>query len=290
MPTESATYPKPPYPAQQQDQVPGREGAMDPKADHGEQSYKGSGRLAGKKAIITGGDSGIGRAVAIAFAREGADVLIAYLNEDEDAKETAKWVEQAGRKAPLVRGELADPAHCREIVQKAVDEFGRIDILVNNAAFQMSHESLDEISDEEWDYTFDVNIGAMFRVTKAALPHMKPGAAIVNTTSVNVDTPKPTLVAYAATKGAIQNFTGSLAQLLADKGIRVNCVAPGPIWTPLIPATMPPDEVKKFGSSVPLKRAGQPAELAPVYVMLASDEASYISGATVAVTGGKPII
>ncbi|HEX8324364.1 MAG TPA: SDR family oxidoreductase [Tepidisphaeraceae bacterium] len=290
MPTESATYPKPPQPVQQQDQVPGRTALMDPKPDHGEQSYKGSGRLSGKKAIITGGDSGIGRAVAIAFAREGADVLIAYLNEDDDAQETAKWVQQAGRKAALVRGDIADPAHCRALVQTAVESFGQVDILVNNAAFQMSHETLEEISDEEWDKTFDINIGAMFRITKAALPHMKPGAAIINTTSVNADSPKPTLVPYAATKGAIQNFTGSLAQLLAEKGIRVNCVAPGPIWTPLIPATMPPEQVKSFGQSVPMQRAGQPAELAPVYVMLASNEASYVSGATVAVTGGKPII
>jgi len=286
----SESRPTPPFPAQQQDQVPGRTKPMDPKPDHGETSYKGCGRLAGKKAIITGGDSGIGRAVAIAFAREGADVLIAYLDEDEDARETANWVEHAGRKAVLYRGDIADPANCRALVQKAAEAFGRIDILVNNAAYQMTHESIDEISDEEWDKTFDVNIGAMFRITKAAVPHMKNGGAIINTTSVNLDTPKPTLLAYAATKGAIQNFTGGLAQLLAEKKIRANCVAPGPIWTPLIPATMPEEQVKKFGSSVPMKRAGQPAELAPVYVMLASDEASYVSGATVAVTGGKPVI
>ncbi len=263
---------------------------MDPKPDHGEQSYKGSGRLAGKSAVITGGDSGIGRAVAIAYAREGADVLISYLNEDEDAAETAKWVEKAGRKAVTFRGELADPAYCRAVVERAVETFGKVDILVNNAAFQMSHESIDEISDKEWDYTFDVNIGAMFRLTKAAVPHMKPGAAVINTASINADTPKPTLLAYAATKAAIQDFTGGLAQLLADKGIRANCVAPGPIWTPLIPATMPPEEVENFGKSVPMKRPGQPAELAAVYVLLASDEASYVSGATVAVTGGKPLI
>jgi NAD(P)-dependent dehydrogenase (short-subunit alcohol dehydrogenase family) len=286
----SSKYPSPPFPEQSQDQVPGRTRPMNPKPDHGETSYKGSGRLAGKTSVITGGDSGIGRAVAIAFAREGADVLIAYLDEDEDARDTARYVEEAGRKAVLVRGDIADPAHCRELVRRAVEELGRIDVLVNNAAFQMSHESLEEISDEEWDKTFSVNIGAMFRITKAALPHMSPGASIINTTSINADTPKPKLIAYAATKGAIQNFTGGLAQLLADKGIRANCVAPGPIWTPLIPATMPPEQVKTFGSEVPMKRPGQPVELAPVYVMLASDEASYISGATIAVTGGKPIL
>jgi hypothetical protein len=281
---------KPPQPAQHQSQVPGLTTEMTPKPDHGESTYKGSGKLAGKAAIITGGDSGIGRAVAIAYAREGADVLISYLNEDEDANETAQWVQKAGQQVVTMRGELADPAHCKAIIDKAVNAFGKIDILVNNAAFQMSHPSIDEISDEEWDYTFDVNIGAMFRLTKAAVPHMKRGSAIVNTTSINADTPKPTLLAYAATKAAIQDFTGGLAQLLADKGIRANCVAPGPIWTPLIPATMPPQEVEKFGQSVPMKRAGQPAELAAVYVMLASDDASYISGATVAVTGGKPLI
>ena len=286
----STTRPTPPQPSQHQSQVPGRTPPMDPQPDHGETSYKGSGKLTGKTAVITGGDSGIGRAVAIAFAREGADVLISYLDEHEDANVTADWVKRAGRKAVAVAGELADPEHCRAVIDKAVDEFGKVDILVNNAAYQMSHESIDEISDTEWDYTFDVNIGAMFRLTKAAVPYMKPGSAIVNTTSINADTPRPTLLAYASTKAAIQDFTGGLAQLLADKGIRANCVAPGPIWTPLIPATMPVDQVKSFGQSVPMKRAGQPAELAPVYVLLASDEASYVSGATVAVTGGKPLI
>ena len=282
--------PSPPNPEQQQSHQPGHTQPMNPPPDHGERSYKGSGRLAGKAAIITGGDSGIGRAVAIAFAREGADVLIAYLDEQEDAEETARWVEQAGRRAVLVAGDIAEPAHCRIIVQHAVDAFGRVDILVNNAAFQRTRSSLDEISDEEWDRTFDVNIGAMFRITKAAVAHMKPGSAIVNTISVNADSPKPKLLPYSATKGAIQNFTGGLAQLLAEKGIRANAVAPGPIWTPLIPATMPAEQVKDFGSETPMGRPGQPAELAPVYVLLASDEASYVSGATVAVTGGVPII
>ncbi|MEW6760024.1 MAG: SDR family oxidoreductase [Pseudomonadota bacterium] len=276
-------------PAQQQT-PPGTEAQLTPKADHGESSYVGSGKLKEKAAVITGADSGIGRAVALAYAREGADVLIAYLNEHEDAEETRRLVEEAGRKAVLVPGELADPAHCRAIVDRAVHEFGRIDILVNNAAFQMSRDSLEEIPDEEWDYTFQVNITAMFHICKAAVKHMQPGSSIINTTSINSDKPKPTLLAYATTKGAIANFTAGLAQLLADKGIRVNSVAPGPIWTPLIPATMPPEEVESFGQQVPMKRAGQPAEVAPVYVMLASSQASYISGARIAVTGGTPIL
>ncbi|EMR01102.1 glucose 1-dehydrogenase [Cesiribacter andamanensis] len=282
-------YPKPPYPNQEQE-APGTEGGLKPQADHGEQSYKGSGKLKGKKALITGGDSGIGRAVAIAFAREGADVLISYLNEDEDAKETANWIKKEGRKALLVAGDISKEAHCKKIVEQAVDEFGQIDILVNNAAFQMARESLQEIPSEEWDYTFRTNIHAMFYLCKAAEPHMKPGSSIINTTSVNAYKPTPSLLAYAATKGAIQNFSANLAQLLADKGIRVNCVAPGPIWTPLIPATMPSDQVKQFGKDVPLKRAGQPAELAAVYVLLASQDSSYITGSTVQVTGGTPTI
>jgi NAD(P)-dependent dehydrogenase (short-subunit alcohol dehydrogenase family) len=263
---------------------------MKPQPDHGEKSYKGSGRLAGKAAIITGGDSGIGRAVAIAYAREGADVLIAYLDEHEDARDTARLVEEAGRKAVLVAADISQAARCREIVDRAVEAFGRLDVLVNNAAHQMSFEAIDEISDEEWDYTFRTNIFSMFYLSKAAAAHMAPGAAIINTASVNADAPSPQLLAYATTKGAIQNFTGGLAQLLAEKGIRVNCVAPGPIWTPLIPSTMPPEKVEHFGQNYPMGRPGQPKELAPVYVMLASDEASYVSGATVAVTGGKPIL
>ncbi|NPT38625.1 SDR family oxidoreductase [Paraburkholderia xenovorans] len=282
--------PAPPFPKQQQNHTPGHTAEMQPQPDHGERSYRGSGRLAGKAAIVTGGDSGIGRAVAIAFAREGADVLISYLDEDDDARETARWIEEAGRKAVLLPGDITNPAHCKAIVERAIEAFGRLDVLVNNAAYQMSYPSLDAISDQEWDKTFDTNIGAMFRITRAAVKHMKPGAAIVNTTSINADHPNPGLIAYAATKGAIQNFTGGLAQLLAEKGIRANCVAPGPIWTPLIPSTMPPEKVEQFGAQVPMKRPGQPAELAAAYVMLASDEASYISGATIAVTGGSPII
>lgn len=274
----------------QQQQPPGHEALLDPQADHGESSYKGSGRLQDKATIITGGDSGIGRAVALAYAREGADVLISYLNEHDDARETARLVEQAGRRAVLVAGDIADAAHCRAIVDQAVKEFGRIDVLVNNAAFQMSRASIEEIPDDEWDYTFKVNITAMFHICKAAVKHMAPGSSIINTTSINSDNPKPTLLAYATTKGAIANFSAGLAQLLAEKGIRVNSVAPGPIWTPLIPSTMPPEEVENFGSQVPMKRAGQPKEVAPAFVMLASDEASYISGARIAVTGGTPIL
>jgi NAD(P)-dependent dehydrogenase (short-subunit alcohol dehydrogenase family) len=282
--------PAPPFPKQQQDQTPGRTAGMNPQPDHGERTYDGTGRLAGKAAIVTGGDSGIGRAVAIAFAREGADVLISYLDEHDDARETANWIEDAGRKAVLVAGDIRDRKHCDAIVDEAIEAFGRLDVLVNNAAYQMSYPSLDAISDDEWDKTFDTNIGAMFRITRAAVRHMKPGGSIVNTSSINADHPNPGLIAYAATKGAIQNFTGGLAQLLAEKGIRANCVAPGPIWTPLIPSTMPPEKVEQFGKQVPMKRPGQPAELAAAYVMLASDEASYISGATIAVTGGAPII
>jgi NAD(P)-dependent dehydrogenase (short-subunit alcohol dehydrogenase family) len=277
------------FPEQKQS-PPGVQAQMDPIPDCGEQSYRGSGRLTGKRTIITGGDSGIGRAVAIAFAREGADVLIAYLNEDEDAKDVARYVEEAGRKCVLVSGDLSDPAHCRSVVDRAVSEFGGVDVLVSNAAFQMTHQSLDEISDEEWDYTFKLNVGAFFYLVKAALPHMGSGSSIIGSSSVNSDMPSPTLAPYAATKAAIANFSASLAQLLGEKGIRVNSVAPGPIWTPLIPATMPEEKVKSFGDDVPLGRAGQPVELAPVYVMLASDEASYVTGARVAVTGGRPIL
>jgi NAD(P)-dependent dehydrogenase (short-subunit alcohol dehydrogenase family) len=284
-----AQYTKPPFPGQKQP-MPGFTNRMEPRPDHGETSYRGSGRLAGLKAVITGADSGIGRAVAIAYAREGADVLISYLNEEEDAQEVKKLVEQEGRKALLVAGDIQDAGHCRSIVARAVADLGGIDILVNNAAHQATFREIGDISDEEWELTFKVNIHAMFYLTKAAVPHMKPGSAIINTASINSDMPNPILLAYAATKGAIQNFTGGLAQLLAEKGIRVNAVAPGPIWTPLIPSTMPEDAVKNFGQQVPMKRAGQPAELATAYVMLADPRSSYTSGTTVAVTGGKPFI
>lgn len=282
-------YPKPPYPAQKQP-MPGSTRAMKPRPDHGEESYRGSGRLVGKKAIITGGDSGIGRAVAIAYAREGADLVIAYLDEDEDAAEVKALVERENRKAVLIPGDIRNPEHCRTIVRRAVEELGGLDILVNNAAHQATFSDIGDISDEEWQRTFETNIHAMFYLTKAAVAHMKPGSAIINTASVNSDMPNPILLAYATTKGAIQNFTGGLAQMLAAKGIRANAVAPGPIWTPLIPSTMPEDAVKNFGHQVPLRRAGQPAELATAYVMLADPLSSYTSGTTVAVTGGKPFI
>jgi hypothetical protein len=282
-------YPKPPFPHQKQS-MPGLTAKMEPRPDHGEKSYKGSGKLRGLKALITGGDSGIGRAVAIAYAREGADLAIAYLSEDDDAQEVKALIENEGRKAVLVRGDLRDPNHCKAVVQRAVDELGGLDILVNNAAHQATFKDLGDISDEEWQRTFEVNIHAMFYLAKAAVPHMKTGGAIINTASINSDMPNPILLAYATTKGAIQNFTGGLAQMLAGKGIRVNAVAPGPIWTPLIPSTMPEESVKNFGKQVPMKRSGQPAELATAYVMLADPLSSYTSGTTVAVTGGKPFI
>jgi NAD(P)-dependent dehydrogenase (short-subunit alcohol dehydrogenase family) len=276
-------YPKPPFPAQKQP-MPGSTDAMQPRPDHGETSYKGSGKLTGMRAVITGGDSGIGRAIAIAFAREGADILVAFLNETEEL------VEKEGRKAVLVPGDLQDAKHCRQVIKKAVDDLGGIDILVNNAAHQATFKDIGDISDEEWEKTFRTNIHSMFYLTKAAVPHMKPGSAIINTAFVNSDIPNPMLLAYATTKGAIQNFTGGLAQMLAEKGIRANAVAPGPIWTPLITSTMPDDTVTNFGKQVPMKRPGQPAELATAYVMLADPLSSYVSGTTIAVTGGKPFI
>jgi NAD(P)-dependent dehydrogenase (short-subunit alcohol dehydrogenase family) len=275
---------------EQQQEVPGVQSEMTPVPDCGEDSYVGTGQLEGKVAVITGADSGIGRAVAIAYAREGADVLISYLSEDSDAEDVRRLVEAAGRRAVLVRGDLADAQHCRDIIATAVEELGGVDILVSNAAYQMTRESLEEIPDDEWDRTFDTNVRAMFHLCKAAVPHMAPGSAIIGSSSVNSDMPSPTLAPSAATKAAIANFCASLAQLLGEKGIRVNSVAPGPVWTPLIPATMPPEKVASFGSDTPLGRAGQPAELAPVYVLLASDAGSYISGARIAVTGGRPIL
>jgi NAD(P)-dependent dehydrogenase (short-subunit alcohol dehydrogenase family) len=279
-----------PQPPQQQT-PPGVTSAMDPKPDHGERSYRGSGRMEGKRAIITGGDSGIGKAVAIAYAREGADVLVTYLaEEEEDAQDTRRWVEEAGRKAVLVAGDLSEPAHCRQVVARAVHELGGVDVLVSNAAYQMTRERIEDIPDEEWDHTLATNLSAFFHLAKAAVPHMRPGASIIGSSSVNSDMPKPTLMPYAMTKAGIANMCASLAQMLGPRGIRVNSVAPGPVWTPLIPATMPAEQVESFGEEVPLERPGQPAELAPVYVLLASDEGSYVSGARIAVTGGNPIL
>jgi NAD(P)-dependent dehydrogenase (short-subunit alcohol dehydrogenase family) len=274
----------------QQQSVPGSTGEMTPRPDHGEHSYKGSGRLTGKATLVTGADSGIGRAVAIAFAREGADVIISYLDEHEDAQETERWVEEAGRKAVLAPGDLADPAHCRSLIALAVEEFTRLDVLVSNAAYQMTRTSLAEIPDEEWDHTLATNLSAFFHLSKAAVPYMPAGSSIIVTSSVVSDTPPPELLPYAATKAALANMAAAMAGLVAVEGIRVNSVAPGPIWTPLIPSTMPPEKVERFGTDTPLGRAGQPGELAPVYVLLASDEASYISGARFAVTGGRPVL
>ncbi|WP_299652680.1 SDR family oxidoreductase [uncultured Jannaschia sp.] len=281
--------PEPPQPEQKQP-MPGTTEKMDPRPDHGEDSYVGHDRLKDKKTIITGGDSGIGRAVAIAFAREGADVLISYLDEEEDARETARLVEAAGRQAVLVPGDLSDPAHCRKVIDEAAQAFGRIDVLVSNAAHQAHFEKFEDITDAEWRKTFAVNVDPFFYLVKAALPHMQAGGSIIATNSINADQPSPGLLPYATTKGTIRDMIAGLGAMLAERGIRVNGVAPGPVWTPLIPATMPPEKVKSFGSNTPLGRAAQPRELAPPYVMLASDESSYIIGATIPVTGGRPFI
>jgi len=282
-------HPTPPMPDQQQN-PPGETKEMHPRPDHGEETYRGSGRLKDRVAIVTGADSGIGRAVAIAFAREGAKLVIAYLEEDEDAHETARWVEEAGQPSLLIKGDITSQTHCRRIIERTLDVFGEIDILVNNAAYQRSYETLEEIPAEEWDAAFRTNIYSMFYLCQAAVPHMKAGGAIVNTSSINAKDPSPQLLPYATTKGAIANFTAGLAGLLAERGIRVNAVAPGPVWTPLIPSTLPEKKVQDFGENTPLKRPGQPAELAPAYVMLASSEASYITGAVVPVTGGRPML
>ena len=266
---------------------PGRTTDMEMQPDHGEQTYRGSGRLQDRRAIITGGDSGIGRAVAIAFAREGADVVLSYLEaEQADAEETARWVQEAGRRAVLAPGDIQDEATCRQIVQRAVDELGGVDILVNNAAYQMALEGLASLTTEQLERTFRTNVFAMYWLCQAAVPHMEPGSAIINTSSVQAYQPSPELLDYAATKAAIVNFTQNLSQELAEQGIRVNTVAPGPIWTPLIPATMPDEKVATFGQQTPIGRAGQPAELAPAYVFLASQESSYITGERLGVAGG----
>ncbi len=277
-------------PADQLDH-PGLEGEMSQAPDFGEQSYRGTGKLEGRKAIVTGGDSGIGRAAALAFAREGADVAISYLEaEQRDAEETTRVVREAGRTALQVPGDLRDSGYCRRLVEQSARELGGVDILVNNAAYQMAREGLAGISEDELERTFRINILAMFHTCRAALEHMRPGATIINTASIQAYQPDPMLLAYAATKAAIVNFTKGLAQEAIEHGIRVNAVAPGPIWTPLIPATMPKDKVEDFGAEEsPMKRAGQPAELAPVYVFLASQESSYVNGEVIGVTGGKPL-
>jgi NAD(P)-dependent dehydrogenase (short-subunit alcohol dehydrogenase family) len=281
--------PQPPFPEQGQ-RPPGLESEMEPKPDFGEQSYRGTGKLTGKAAIVTGGDSGIGRAVALAYAREGADVLISYLNEESDAQETCRVVREAGRKALAVPGDIGQEEHCRSLVERAVREFGRLDVLVNNAAFQMTHESIQELSSEEWDHTFRTNIYAMFYLCKAALPRMGEGGAIINVASIQAYQPSPSLLAYASTKGAIVTFSKALAEEAIKEGVRVNVVAPGPVWTPLIPSTMPPEQHTQFGKQTPVGRPAQPAELAPLFVFLASPESSYIIGEVVGVTGGKPLV
>jgi len=270
---------------------PGSDDQMGPQPDHGERSYRGSGRLAGRTAVITGGDSGIGRAVAVAFAREGADVLVSHLEEEEsDAKETMELVRQAGRQAMAVPGDLRSEEQCQRVVERAVREFGRIDVLVNNAAYQMAQDDgILGISTEQFDRVMKTNLYALFWMCKAAIPHLPPGASIINTSSIQAVTPSAELMDYALTKAGIVNFTKALAADLIGKGIRVNSVAPGPVWTPLIPATMPAEKVGSFGGQTPMGRAGQPAELAPAYVFFASQESSYITGEVLAVTGGQPM-
>jgi NAD(P)-dependent dehydrogenase (short-subunit alcohol dehydrogenase family) len=280
--------PTPPFPEQEQE-PPGREQAMRPPADHGEKTYVGRGRMTDRVALITGADSGIGRAVALAFAREGADVLCSYLDEDDDAAETRRLVEDAGRRCITVAGDVGDREHCRSLIDRALDELGRLDVLVNNAAYQMSYESFLDIPPEELDFVFRTNILAMFHLCQAAVPRMEPGSTIINTTSIQAAQPSPQLLHYAATKGAISTFTKGLAQEVAERGIRVNAVAPGPIWTPLVVMSFPGEKNAEFGADTPLGRPGQPGELAPLYVFLATEDSRYVSGEVIGATGGKPL-
>jgi NAD(P)-dependent dehydrogenase (short-subunit alcohol dehydrogenase family) len=284
-------YPRPPYPKQQQE-PPGTEAELEPKADHGEETYRGAGRLTDRVALVTGGDSGIGKAVAIALAREGADVAISYLGgiEEADAADTLAWVDKAGRRAVSLAGDIRDEEHCRSLVERTVDELGNLDILVNNAAWQDCGDRIERVTTEEWRRIFGTNIEAIFHLSKAVIPRMREGGTIINTASIQAYSPSPELLPYAATKGAIVTFTKALAQDpgVLERGLRVNAVAPGPIWTPLIPSTMPAGKAAKFGENTPLGRAGQPAELAPIYVFLASQDSSYITGESIGVTGGRP--
>lgn len=281
--------PRPPFPGDQQQPRPGLTSKMTPRPDHGEESYVGKGLLTDHVALITGGDSGIGRAVAIAYAREGADVAISYLAvEQSDAEDTAAWVEKAGRRCLLLPGDIRDEAHCRDLVARTVETFGRLDVLVNNAAAQVVNEGLDDLTAADIEGSFQANVFAMYYLARAAVPHMQPGAAIVNSTSIQAKVAGPTMLIYAATKGAIASLTIGLSNLLAPKGIRVNCVAPGPVWTPIQPIVKSPEQMERLGAQTPLGRAGQPAELAPAYVFLASAESSYVTGETLAVTGGMP--
>jgi NAD(P)-dependent dehydrogenase (short-subunit alcohol dehydrogenase family) len=281
--------PKPPFPPQRQDH-PGVEDKMQPRADHGEETYKGHGRLTGRVALITGADSGIGRAVALAFAREGADVAAAYLSEQQDAEETGRIVAEAGRTAILLPGDIADVQTCKSLVQQAVQRFGRIDILVNNAAYQgQSVDKFEDITPERIEHTFRTNIMAMFHLVREALPHMQAGSTVINVASIQAYQPSPNIVDYAATKGAIVTFTKGLAESLIERGIRVNAVAPGPVWTPLVVQSFDEQKNAKFGEDSPMKRPAQPAELAPAFVFLASDESRYVTGEVLGVTGGKPL-
>jgi NAD(P)-dependent dehydrogenase (short-subunit alcohol dehydrogenase family) len=287
-----AQYPEPPFPKQHQE-APGTEEQLEPKADHGEDTYRGSGRLTDRVALITGADSGIGKAVAIAMAREGADVAISYLGgmEEPDAADTAAWVEKAGRRAIQLPGDIRDEEHCRSMVEETVGQLGNVDIVVNNAAWQKCGDRIEQMTTEEWRRIFATNIEAMFHISKAAIPRMREGGTIINTASIQAYSPSPELLPYSATKGAIVTFTKGLAQDpgVLERGLRVNAVAPGPIWTPLIPSTMPAEKAAKFGENTPLGRAGQPAELAPIYVFLASQESSYVTGEVIGVTGGRPL-
>jgi NAD(P)-dependent dehydrogenase (short-subunit alcohol dehydrogenase family) len=280
--------PTPPFPKQEQE-PPGRETDMRPLADHGEETYVGHARMTDKVALITGADSGIGRAVAIAFAREGSDILCSYWNEHDDAAETRRLVEEAGRRCLTLPGDIGERSHARSLVERALAELGRLDVLVNNAAFQMSHQTFLEIPPDELEFVFRTNVLAMFHLCQAAVPHMEPGSTIVNTTSIQAAQPSPELLHYAATKGAISTFTKGLAREVAERGIRVNAVAPGPIWTPLVTMSFPAEKNAQFGTDTPLGRPGQPAELAPLYVFLATDDSRYISGEVIGATGGKPL-
>ncbi len=276
---------KPPQPKQSQ-KHPGSSEQLEPKADYGEETYKGTNRLTDRVALITGADSGIGRAVALAFAREGADVLISYLEEDEDAHETERLVRDAGRKAVLLPGDIRDEKHCQQMVERAFDDFGKLDVLINNAAYQMSQPSIEEFSSDQFERVYRTNVFAMFYLCKAALPRMKPGSSIINTTSIQGYEPSDMLLDYASSKAAIIGFTKALAKLAGKQGVRVNAVAPGPVWTPLIPSTMPEEKVKDFGKGTVFGRPAQPSELAPLYVFLASQDAGYVTGEVYAATGG----
>jgi NAD(P)-dependent dehydrogenase (short-subunit alcohol dehydrogenase family) len=286
-PREQGTKPEA---QQKQEKIahPGLSEDMAVQPDHGEESYKGLGRLEGKVALITGGDSGIGRAVAIAFAREGADVVLSYLpDEEQDGAETSKWVTEAGKRAVQIPGDLQDPTYCKGLISRTVEEFGKIDLLINVAAYQMTHEEVQEFTDQEFDRTFKTNVYALFWLCRAALQHMKAGSAIVNTASIQAYDPSPNLLPYATTKAAIVNFTKGLSQLAMKQGVRVNAVAPGPVWTPLIPATMPEEKVKQFGKTTSFERAAQPVEIAPVFVFLSSNEARFVTGEVYGITGGQ---